>query len=218
MKNQINANQVYLLMNESSITNSNKKIIAKKINNIINFMNTLNSNNTPEKSSLSIINNTLATELKSTAKLVVKKNNLLSKNLIKSISSQKENLLQVLEISQLRLEAQLKTLNEEMSYPALKTETSFFSKFFSLIKVPFKNTKTKKHTSSINTTREKINLTTSKLTTLEKQKEDLVKEFGSTGTESLRYLNKFTLNAFLPASDVSNNSLEKLKNKISILN
>ena len=48
-------------------------------------MSTLNSNNIHEKSSLSIINNTLATELKSTAKLVVKKNNLLSKNLIKFI-------------------------------------------------------------------------------------------------------------------------------------
>ena len=221
MEVQFNANHIYKLMSEHSLSDITKNEITKKIYNLINFMNFLNNTKTidaSEKNELLTIYNSLAIEQKKTAKLLVSKNNLLSKNFIKSMATQKENLLQMLEISQLRLEAELKNLNEKLSYPAIKTESSFFTKLFSLFKVPFKNITHIKKTPPINHTREKINSTTSKINSLEKRKEELSREFGTTGNEALRYLNKITYNSFLPVYDTSNSHLENLKNKITLLN
>jgi len=221
MEIQFNTNQIYTLMNEHSLSESVKLQISNKIQALINFMNYLNTVKKADptfKSELASIHALLSKEQKSTAKMIVSKNNMLSKNLIKSMSTQKENLLQVLEISQLRLEAELKKLNEKISYPAVKTEVSFFNKLFTLFKIPFKTTGRKKYISSAIRTREEISLTTSKINSLEQKKEDLVKEFGCTGTESLRYLNKITYNSFLPVYDTSDSHLQNLKNKITILN
>jgi len=221
MEAQFNTNQIYLLMNEHSLSEFNKKEITQKLQKLTSFMNYLNTINTLDdtlKNELTALNNLLSIEQKTTARLIVSKNNLLSKSLIKSMANQKENLLQVLEISQLRLEAELKRLNATINYPAIKTEVSFFNKIFNLFRVPFKNINSSKKTSPINRTREKISLTTSKLNNLEKRKEDLVKEFGCTGNEALRYLNKITYNSFLPIYDTSNSHLENLKNKLSVLN
>ena len=134
------------------------------------------------------------------------------------MSTQKENLLQMIEVSQLRLEAELKRLNEKLSYPVLKTEPSFFNKIFNLFKIPFKNSSYKKNDGSIRLMREKIDLTTSKLNSLEKKKEDLTKELGCTGADALKHLNKVTYNSFLPLYDTSNSHLENLKNKITFFN
>ena len=219
MEVQINATQIHTLMNEHSLSDSTRNEISNKIHNIINFINFLNtikSNDDNLKSQLLELSILLSQEQKATARIIVSKNNLLSKNLIKSMATQKENLLQVIEISQLRLEAELKNLNEKLSYLVIKTETSFFNKLFSIFKIPFKNKKLQNN-ATINHTREKISLTTSKLNSLEKRKEDLAQEFGSTGTDALKYLNKITYKAFLPVYDISNSHLENLKNKITIL-
>jgi len=221
METHIDTNQIYLLMNEHTLSDFDKKEISIKFNNLINFINYLNNIKTADnklKQDLSNFNTLLSIEQKATAKKIVSKNNLLSKNLIKSMTTQKENLLQIIEINQLHLEAELKRLNEKLTYPAIKAETSFFNRLFSLFKVPFKNKSHKKITNSIKDTREKINLTTSELSTLEKKKEDLSKEFGLTGTEALKYLNRVTYNSFLPVYDTSNSHLENLKNKITLLN
>jgi len=218
MEVHINTNQIHLLMNKNSLSESNRYIISQKIQNIINYisyLNTIKSTDETLNAELTAISLLLANEQKATAKIIVSKNNLLSKNLIKSMSTQKENLLQMIEINQLHLEAELKRLNQKLNYPVLRTESSFLTKLFNLFKIPFKNSTYTKNKGSIRLMREKIDLTTSKLNSLEKKKEDLAKELGYTGTDALRYLNKVTYNSFLPVYDTSNSHLENLKNKIT---
>jgi len=220
MRQQNTTNQLSILMNENSLSDFNKETIKIKINNLLNLMNYLSNIKTTDNTlsnELLEIYALLIKEQKTTARAIVCKNNSLSKSLIKSMTHQKENLLQVLEISQLRLEAELKELNSKISYPAIKTETSFFSKFFNLFRVPFKNITSTK-VDSVKPIREKIKLTTSKLNDLEKQKEELSKEFGCTGVEALRYLNKVTYNSFLPVSSVSQSNLNIIKSKITLFN
>lgn len=211
MKQNFNANQITILMNENSLSNSSKNRIASKINNIIELTNNINNIN-----NLSELNSLISTEQKATARTIVNKNDVLSKKLIKSMSFQKENLLQTLEISQLRLEAELKTLNENLNLPVLKTNTSIWARLLNLFKLPFlaKNKKAVK----VNSTREKINSTTLKLTSLQKNKEDLTKEFGDTGLESLKYLNKITYTALLPGYYSSSSTLDTIKNKMTVFN
>lgn len=213
MAQQININKLSLLMSESSMNDTTKAEIKNKLNNLLNFMEHLTESNN-NKYDLSNIKNLLLNEQKSAAKIIVSKNNCISKDLIKSMASQKESLLQVIEISQLRLEAELTKLNSEMSYPVKKIETSFFNKMFGLFKIPFKNMSTKKSVAALRT---KISTTTDKLNDLEKQKEDLSKNFGTTGTEALKYLNKITYNSFLPVSDISSKNIHNIKNKITVL-
>ena len=209
MKQNFNANQITMLMNENSLSNSSKNKIASKIENILEFLNNPNSVN-----NLSEFNSLLSSEQKATARTIVNKNDILSKKLIKSMSFQKENLLQTLEISQLRLEAELKTLNDNLNLPVLKTNASLWAKLLNLFKLPFlaKNKKAVK----VNSTREKINSTTLKLTSLQKNKEDLTKEFGDTGLESLKYLNKVTYTALLPGYYSSSNTIDTIKNKMAV--
>ncbi len=209
MKQNFNANQITMLMNENSLSNSSKNRIASKIDNIIELMNNPNNIN-----NVSEFNSLLSSEQKATARTIVNKNDILSKKLIKSMSFQKENLLQTLEISQLRLEAELKTLNDNLNLPVLKTNASLWAKLLNLFKLPFlaKNKKAVK----VNSTREKINSTTLKLTSLQKNKEDLTKEFGDIGLESLKYLNKVTYTALLPGYYSNATTLENIKNKMAV--
>ena len=209
MKQNFNANQITMLMNENSLSNSSKNRIASKIDNIIELMNNPNNIN-----NVSEFNSLLSSEQKATARTIVNKNDILSKKLIKSMSFQKENLLQTLEISQLRLEAELKTLNDNLNLPVLKTNASLWAKLLNSFKLPFlaKNKKAVK----VNSTREKINSTTLKLTSLQKNKEDLTKEFGDTGLESLKYLNKVTYTALLPGYYSNATTLENIKNKMAV--
>jgi hypothetical protein len=209
MKQNFNANQITMLMNENSLSNSSKNRIASKIDNIIELMNNPNDIN-----NVSEFNSLLSSEQKATARTIVNKNDILSKKLIKSMSFQKENLLQTLEISQLRLEAELKTLNDNLNLPVLKTNASLWAKLLNLFKLPFlaKNKKAVK----VNSTREKINSTTLKLTSLQKNKEDLTKELGDTGLESLKYLNKVTYTALLPGYYSNATTLENIKNKMAV--
>ena len=209
MKQNFNANQITILMTENSLSNSSKNRIASKINNIIELTNNINN-----ITNLSELNSLLSNEQKATARTIVNKNDILSKKLIKSMSFQKENLLQTLEISQLRLEAELKTLNENLNLPMLKTNTSIWTKLINLFKLPFlaRNKKAVK----VNSTREKINSTTLKLTNLQKNKEDLTKEFGNTGLESLKYLNKITYTALLPGYYSNSSTTKNIKDRMTI--
>jgi len=210
MNQQVNINELTLLMNESSLSESEKKETTRKINNLLNFIDSLSGQKNVDSTlanNISDIKNILSKEQKSTARMIVKKNDSLSKKLIKSLTVQKENSLQVLEVSQLRLEAELKKLKGESTSPTLKAESSIFNKIFSLFKIPF----------SEKSQKAKINSTTLKLNDLEKQKENLSEKFGITGKESLKYLNQVTYNSFLPISDLSSKKIETIKNKMTFL-
>lgn len=213
MNQQDNINELSLLMNENSLSESAKKEITKKINNLLDFINYLSElKNTDDSlvNDIANLKNTLLKEQKATARMIVKKNDSLSKNLIKDLTAKKENSLQTLEISQLRLEAELKKLKSE-TYPTIKAENSLFGKIFGLFKIKFNNKKT------ANKLKAQIDLTTTKLNDLEKQKENLANAFGTTGKEALKHLNKVTYNSFLPVLDTSSKNIETLKNKITFL-
>lgn len=211
MKQRINIKELSLLMNENSLSESSKIEISKKINAILNFINSLADNKNIDYSLISELKDELLKEQKITAKMIVKKNNALSKDLIKSLTIQKENSLQVIEINQLRLEAELKKL-KEATCPAIQTENSLFSKIFRIFKFTF-NSKSKKIS---NTLKSEIESTSNKLNDLEKQKEDLSNKFGTNGKEALRYLNKVTYNSFLPVSDISKNNITNIKNRMNL--
>lgn len=217
MKCQINKDPLSVLINENSLSELAKANVVSKINNLLTFMNYLKTATYIDANFLQSTYSSLLTEQKSTLKTIVYRNNSLSKNLIKSMSTQKENLLQVIEVNQLHLEAELKKLNTQISYPTLKTETTIFNKIFNLFKLPFRNISSSKDTASLPNIRKQINLTSNKLHDLEKQKEKLTKEVGTTGNESLKQLNNITYKLFLPASDISNIKLENLKNRMTIL-
>ncbi len=208
-----NKNQISVLMDKNSLTELTKNNITMKINNLIQLINNLHSSKKKNlnKEQLQSLYSSLLLEQKATARSIVNKNNDLSKKLIKSMAYQKENLLQMLEINQLHLEAELKNLNSKLNYPAVKTQTSFASKFFSLFKPAAKNT------ISVKGIRKEIAITTAKLSNLEKQKEKLSKEFGDAGVNSLKYLNKITYNSFLPAEKISSSSIKTVKSKLSFI-
>lgn len=217
MKCQINKDPLSVLINENSLSEFSKANVVSKINNLLAFMNYLKTATYIDANFLQSTYSSLLSEQKSTLKTIVYRNNSLSKNLIKSMSTQKENLLQVIEVNQLHLEAELKKLNTQISYPTLKAETTIFNKIFNLFKLPFRNISSPKDIASLPSIRKQINLTSNKLHDLEKQKEKLTKEVGTTGNESLKQLNNITYKLFLPVSDISNTKLENLKNRMTIL-
>ena len=112
------------LLEKSALSTKMKNSISKKLNNIISTIEDVHN-----KKNFNIDTNLLSQEIKATAKILVKKSDKFQKDIISSTLKQKEESLETLEVSKLRIEAQMKDLKKKENALTIKTTNSFFANF-----------------------------------------------------------------------------------------
>lgn len=110
------------LLEKSDLSVKMKNSISQKLNKIISTIEDVHSN---KNSSIDI--DLVAQEIKATAKILVKKSDKFQKDIISSTIKQKEESLETLEVSKLRIEAQMKDLKKKENALAIKPSNSFFA-------------------------------------------------------------------------------------------
>ena len=110
------------LLEKSALSTKMKNSISKKLNNIISTIEDVHN-----KKNFNIDTNLLSQEIKATARILVKKSDKFQKDIISSTLKQKEESLETLEVSKLRIEAQMKDLKKKENALTIKTTNSFFA-------------------------------------------------------------------------------------------
>ena len=110
------------LLEKSDLSAKMKNSISQKLNNIISAIEDVHN-----KKDVNINIDLLAQEIKATAKILVKKSDKFQKDIISSTLKQKEESLETLEVSKLRIQAQMKDLKKKENALIIKTTNSFFA-------------------------------------------------------------------------------------------
>ena len=110
------------LLEKSDLSAKMKNSISQKLNNIISAIEDVHN-----KKDVNINIDLLAQEIKATAKILVKKSDKFQKDIISSTLKQKEESLETLEVSKLRIQAQMKDLKKKENALAIKPSNSFFT-------------------------------------------------------------------------------------------
>ena len=110
------------LLEKSDLSAKMKNSISQKLNNIISTIEEVHN-----KKDVNIDIDLLAQEIKATAKILVKKSDKFQKDIISSTLKQKEESLETLEVSKLRIQAQMKDLKKKENALAIKPSSSFFT-------------------------------------------------------------------------------------------
>lgn len=213
MKNQ-NIN-ITSLLSECSLSGKMKNNISKKLINIINTIEELHTN---KSTNISIDQNLLHKEIKTAAKTLVKKSDKFQKEIIETTLKRKEESMEMLEVSKLRIEAQIKDLQKRQNSLAVKSTNSFFcnlkNNLFKLLKL---NTSKKKSEKS-STVEEKLKDYNLKLSNYDLEKDKLSRTFYENGSKKLNLLRKqtyYALSASTPS--ITTESINTIKEKIKHL-
>lgn len=209
------------LLNESSISSQMEKIILSKLNKLVTLIETLHTSESNPKSSNQLNEEALSKEIKATAKLIVKKSNNYSKKAVESVAKQKEEALELLEISKLRVEAELKDLRKrnktsESEYLAISQKNSFFSIIkFKLYSI-FNRSNKKCYSEKPLSFEEQIKKYNLKLVNFEQQKQNISEKYSAIGTQKLEQLRKHTYSILGNTySTVTSENITYIKNKLN---
>lgn len=204
-----NANiNILPLLEKSKLSQEMKNDISRKLNNLISILENIHN-----IENVNIDIDTLSYEIKSTARILIKKSDKFQKDIISSTLKQKEESLETLEISKLRIEAQMKDLKKKENALMIKTNHSFFSTLKINLTRLFSNKK--KNTSSIEQT---LNDYKTKLSNYDLEKNKISQSFYENGSKKLELLRKNTYKVLCTSKyTVSNESISSLKERIEHL-
>lgn len=215
MKNQnININS---LLSESSISVKMKNNISQKFNTIVTVIEEIHKNKNTENF---IINDELLSkEIKASAKILIRKSDTFEKEIIESTLKQKEESIEMLEISKLRIEAQIKELEKRKMALTLKNNNSFFhnlkTNFFKIFNFNLSKKYSKKPL-SLESKLDNFNL---KLSNYDLEKDKLSKNFYENGTAKLASLRNHTYHILATSkTDVTTDKINSIKTKIKNFN
>lgn len=199
------------LLSTSSLSEKSKLNVSNKLVNLLNAVEKIY--NEKSISNVEIDESLLSKEIKMTAKAIVRKSESFQKEIISSTLKQKEQSMEMLEVSKLRVETQMKDLQKKQSALTTKTTNSFFinlkTNFFKIFNF---NRKHAKEDLSID---DKLKSYSVKLYNYELEKHKIAKTFSETGSEKLASLRRQTYYALSSSKAVATpESIQIMKEKI----
>ena len=201
------------LLSTSSLSVKAKLSVAHKLTALLNTIEKIYT----EKSisNIEIDESLLSKEIKTTAKAIVKKSDTFQKEIIESTVKQKEQSMEMLEVSKLRIEAQMKDLQKKKNALTEKTTNSFFLNLRNNIFKLFNINLTKKSGKEPLTLDDKLKSYSIKLYNYELEKNKIAQNFSETGSQKLAFLRKQTYYALSSSKAVATpESIQSMKEKI----
>lgn len=196
------------LLEKSELSSKMKNDISRKLNNLVFILENIHSNK-----HIDVDEDELIYEIKSTAKILVKKSDKFQKDIISSALRHKEESLETLEISKLRIEAQMKDLKKKENALMLRTNHSLFSTLKINLTRLFSNKK-----KSIPSIEQTLNDYKAKLYNYDLEKNKISQLFYENGSKKLELLRKNTYKILCTSKyTVSTESLISLKERIKHL-
>lgn len=204
------------LLSESNLSAKNKLNISHKLNNLINIIEEVRTKKNISNIELDEI--LLSKEIKSTAKVIVKRSDQFQKKIIESTLKKKEETLEMLEISKLRVEAQIKDLEKRKTALTVKTNNSFFYNLKRNLFKLFNITTIKKSFEKPLSLEDKLKNYNLKLSNYELEKDKMSKSFSETGSQKLALLRKQTYYALSSSKIIATQeAIQSIKEKINNL-
>lgn len=206
--NNINISSI---LSKGSLSPSMKTSVLDKFNNLIKIIEKIHK--TSKITDIAIDEKLLNIEIKSTAKLIVKKSDKFQKDIVESTLKQKEESMEMLEISKLRLKAQIKDLEKRKNALTVKTTNSFFNTIKQNIFKLFNfNKSNSSKTSNLDDNLKNYSL---KLSNYDLEKDKISKKFYENGSAKLTLLRRQTYYALSSSNIlVTQDSLISIKEKI----
>lgn len=175
------------LLEKSDLSQKMKSDISKKLSALLSAIE-----DTHNKKNINIDIDSLIYEIKSTAKILVKKSDKFQKDIISSTLKQKEESLETLEVSKLRIEAQIKDLKKRENALTIRNNKSFLSNLkFNLSRLLRFNNKTKYSKGTLSIEQTLSNYKT-KLSNYDLEKNKISQSFYENGSKKLELLRKNT--------------------------
>lgn len=175
------------LLEKSDLSQKMKSDISKKLSALLSAIE-----DTHNKKNINIDIDSLIYEIKSTAKILVKKSDKFQKDIISSTLKQKEESLETLEVSKLRIEAQIKDLKKRGNALTIRNNKSFLSNLkFNLSRLLRFNNKTKYSKGTLSIEQTLSNYKT-KLSNYDLEKNKISQSFYENGSKKLELLRKNT--------------------------
>ncbi len=175
------------LLEKSDLSQKMKSDISKKLSALLSAIE-----DTHNKKNINIDIDSLIYEIKSTAKILVKKSDKFQKDIISSTLKQKEESLETLEVSKLRIEAQIKDLKKRENALTIRNNKSFLSNLkFNLSRLLGFNNKTKYSKGTLSIEQTLSNYKT-KLSNYDLEKNKISQSFYENGSKKLELLRKNT--------------------------
>lgn len=204
------------LLSQSSLSSKQKESISLKLNNILNVLETINAEKNTKN--IEIEENILNKEIKLVAKTIVKRSNQFQKEIIESTLKKKEESIEMLEISKLRIEAEIKDLQNKKNALSVKTKNNFFfnikNKLSKLFNLKFNEKRTNPDI-ELETTLKDYNL---KLSNYDLEKDKISKNFYENGSTKLDLIRKQTYCALASSkATITNDSIKSIKEKLKSL-
>lgn len=208
MENQ-NINIVSLL-SESSLSGKMKNNISKKLNKLVTILEKIHTGNVVE-----IDEAILLREIKLSANTLVKKSDKFQKEIIETTIKRKEESMEMLEISKLRLKTQIKDLEKNKTTLTVKSNNSFFytlrNNLFNLLKI---NTR-KKNSEKTLILEKQLEDYKLKLSNCDNEKDKLTKDLIEAGSTKLTLLRNQTYQVLTASSiPVTTESIQSIKTRI----
>lgn len=175
------------LLEKSDLSQKMKSDISKKLSALLSAIE-----DTHNKKNINIDIGSLIYEIKSTAKILVKKSDKFQKDIISSTLKQKEESLETLEVSKLRIEAQIKDLKKRENALTIRNNKSFLSNLkFNLSRLLGFNNKAKYSKGTLSLEQTLSNYKT-KLSNYDLEKNKISQSFYENGSKKLELLRKNT--------------------------
>ena len=201
------------LLSASNLSKKSKTNISRKLNKLINIIEEIHTKKHIEN--IEIDEDSLAKEIKLTAKAIVTKSDQFHKAIVTSTLKKKEESMEMLEISKLRVEAQIKDLQKRESALTVKTNHSFFYNLKNRLFKIFNISSIKKHSEKTLSLEDKLKNYNLKLSNYELEKDKLSKNFYENGSTKLSLLIKQTYYALATSKVVATpESIATIKEKI----
>lgn len=200
------------LLSTSSLSSKAKLSVSHKLTKLLNTIETIYTEK--NASTIEIDESLLAKEIKTTAKAIVKKSDNFQRKILESTLKQKEQSMEMLEISKLRVEAQMKDLQKKKNALTEKSTNSFFlnlkNNIFKLFNINL--TKSGKEPLTLD---DKLKSYSIKLYNYELEKRKIAQNFSETGSQKLAFLRKQTYYALSSSKAVATpESIQSIKEKI----
>lgn len=201
------------LLEKSDLSAKMKNSISQKLNNIISTIEDAHN-----KKDVNIDIDLLAQEIKATAKILVKKSDKFQKDIISSTLKQKEESLETLEISKLRIQAQMKDLKKKENALTIKPSNSFFTNLkINLSKLLGFNNKAKysQRPASLQKT---LNDYNKKLSNYDLEKNKISQNYYENGSKKLELIRKNTFKILCTSKyNFSNEAISSFRERIKNL-
>lgn len=201
------------LLSKNTLSIKEKNIISNKLTNLLNIIETIHTNKKLEN--IEIADELLSDEIRTVAKTLVKKSDQFQKEIVESTLKKKEESMEMLEISKLRVQAQIKDIERKKTALTVKSNNTFFYNLKNSIFKLFNIKSTKKHSEKTLSLDQQLKNYNLKLSDYDIEKDKISKSFSETGSQKLTLLRRQTYYALVSSKTLATpETIQNIKEKI----